>query len=35
MPPWYYVVAHPGAHLSDAERKTLSDWARGLAEVTP
>jgi len=35
MPPWFYVVAHPGARLSDAERKTLSDWARGLAEVTP
>jgi hypothetical protein len=35
MPPWFYVVAHPGARLTDAERKTLSDWARGLAEVTP
>jgi len=33
MPPWFYVVAHPEARLSDAERKTLSDWARGLAEV--
>jgi hypothetical protein len=33
MPPWFYVIAHPGARLSDAERKTLSDWARGLAEV--
>ena len=35
MPPWFYVVAHPSARLSDAERKLLSDWARGLAEVTP
>jgi hypothetical protein len=35
MPPWFYVVAHPTARLSDAERKTLSDWARGLAEVKP
>ena len=35
MPPWFYVVAHPNARLSEAERKTLSDWARGLAEVTP
>jgi len=33
MPPWFYVVAHPGARLSDAERTLLSDWARGLAEV--
>jgi Haem-binding domain len=33
MPPWFYVVAHPMARLSDAERKTLIDWARGLAEV--
>jgi len=30
MPPWYYVVAHPNARLTDAERATLSDWARGL-----
>ena len=35
MPPWFYVVAHPSARLSDAERKLLSDWARGLAEVKP
>jgi hypothetical protein len=33
MPPWFYVIAHPNARLSDAERQTLSDWARGLAEV--
>ena len=31
MPPWYYVVAHPDARLSEAERAVLSDWARGLA----
>ncbi len=35
MPPWFYVVAHPSARLTDAERKTLSDWARALPEVTP
>jgi hypothetical protein len=35
MPPWLYVVAHPTARLSDAERKILSGWARGLAEVKP
>jgi hypothetical protein len=35
MPPWFYVVAHPSARLTDAERKLLSDWARGLAEVKP
>lgn len=33
MPPWIYLVAHPSARLSDAERTTLIDWARGLAEV--
>ncbi len=35
MPPWFYVVAHPSARLTDAERKTLSDWARALPEATP
>jgi len=35
MPPWFYVVAHPSARLSDADRKLLSDWAGGLAEVKP
>ena len=35
MPPWFYVLAHPSARLSDAERKLLTDWARGLAEVAP
>jgi hypothetical protein len=35
MPPWFYVMAHPSARLTDAERQTLSDWARGLAEVKP
>jgi hypothetical protein len=30
MPPWYYLIAHPGARLSDAERATLAAWARGL-----
>lgn len=35
MPPWFYVLAHPSARLSDAERKLLSDWARSLAEAAP
>jgi mono/diheme cytochrome c family protein len=35
MPPWYYTLAHPSARLSDAERRILSDWARGLSEVKP
>jgi mono/diheme cytochrome c family protein len=30
MPPWYYVLAHPTAKLSEAERAALSSWARGL-----
>jgi hypothetical protein len=33
MPPWLYVLAHPSARLSEAERRTLSDWARGLPQV--
>jgi cytochrome c551/c552 len=32
MPPWLYVLAHPEARLSDADRKLLVEWARGLAE---
>lgn len=32
MPPWIYVLAHPRARLTDAERATLSDWARGLGD---
>ncbi len=27
MPPWYYVLAHADAKLSDAERATLRAWA--------
>jgi hypothetical protein len=30
MPPSLYVLAHPGAKLSSAERATLIAWARGL-----
>jgi hypothetical protein len=26
MPPWYYALVHPDAHLSDAERATLRAW---------
>jgi len=30
MPPFLYLLAHPGAKLSDADRTALVDWARGL-----
>jgi hypothetical protein len=30
MPPFLYVLAHPAARLSDADRATLVNWARGL-----
>jgi hypothetical protein len=30
MPPSLYVLAHPGAKLSSAERAALIAWARGL-----
>ncbi len=26
MPQWYYVLMHPEARLSDADKKTLRDW---------
>ena len=26
MPPWEYQLAHPGSHLSAADRATLSRW---------
>lgn len=29
MPLWFYVPLHPSAKLSDADRKTLCDWAKG------
>jgi hypothetical protein len=28
MPQWYYVVVHPEAKLSDAERETIMNWAK-------
>jgi hypothetical protein len=28
MPLWFYVPLHPEAKLSDADRKTLCDWAK-------
>jgi hypothetical protein len=31
MPPRMYLLAHPAARLSDAERARLAEWARGLA----
>ncbi len=30
MPPFLYVIAHPEAKLSPADRALLSSWARGL-----
>jgi hypothetical protein len=32
MPPAIYRLAHPEARLTDAEKATLSGWARGLAD---
>jgi hypothetical protein len=32
MPPFLYVIAHPGATLSAADRAALAAWARGLGE---
>ena len=32
MPPFLYVIAHPGATLSAADRTALTAWARGLEE---
>jgi len=29
MPLWFYIPLHPSAKLSDADRKTLCDWAKG------
>ena len=29
MPLWFYVPLHSAAKLSDADRKTLCDWAKG------
>ena len=26
MPPWYYLVLHPGARISDDDRSTLGAW---------
>ena len=31
MPPWYYLVLHPEAELSDSERESLRDWVRDVA----
>lgn len=28
MPPWYYVVMHPEAGLTDGDRAALERWAR-------
>jgi mono/diheme cytochrome c family protein len=32
MPPFLYLLAHPGATLSAADRAALTTWARGLGE---
>jgi cytochrome c551/c552 len=29
MPQWYYILMHPEARLSDADKKTLRDWTAG------
>ena len=29
MPLWFYIPLHPSAKLSDADRHTLCDWAKG------
>jgi hypothetical protein len=34
MPPALYVLAHPGAKLSSADRDALTAWAKGLGERT-
>jgi uncharacterized membrane protein len=31
MPPWLYLLAHPGARLTEADRALISTWADGLA----
>jgi hypothetical protein len=28
MPLWFYPPLHPQARLSDADRSTITDWAR-------
>jgi hypothetical protein len=32
MPPFLYLIAHPGATLSAADRAVLAVWARGLGK---
>ena len=32
MPPFLYLIAHPGATLSAADRAVLTVWARGLGK---
>ncbi|HEV3114689.1 MAG TPA: heme-binding domain-containing protein [Candidatus Binataceae bacterium] len=32
MAPWYYLVLHPGARLSKAQRETVAGWARMQAQ---
>jgi hypothetical protein len=31
MPPRMYLLAHPEARLTDAERATIAEWGRGVA----
>ena len=36
MPPWYYVLMHPEARLSDADRQALAAWIDGeVARLAP
>jgi len=30
MPPFLYVLAHPAARLTDAEKQAIADWAQAL-----
>jgi hypothetical protein len=32
MPQWYYILMHPEARLSDADKKTLRDWTATLGK---
>ena len=35
MPPWLYLLAHPEARLTEADRSLLAAWADGLARGDP
>ncbi len=35
MPPWFYWIVHPGAHLSSSERRALIDGLRRTFAASP